>query len=147
VYDRKARDPDFRRSVEACRHATFAAIMDEVFHRAVIGDWEEQPILVKGGNDPATGLPIVAKVGTVRRRVTSDRLLALLARILMPEKYGALPWEGFDPAHPTGRDIHRIALEVAAALGMPVAQVKRLAAAGAARASGGRGTAGPAETA
>jgi hypothetical protein len=127
VYWRMDRDPDFRQSVEACHCATFDAIFDEVIHRASVGDVQEVPIYFKGKNDPQTGMPIVVQVGTKMVRQKSDKLLELLARILMPEKYGGLPWVGFDRNRPTGRDIHRIAVEVAAALGLSVNEVMRMA--------------------
>ena len=88
IYKRKDNDPDFAADMEAVQNAIRSAVDDEIYYRGVVGEEEVTPIFIKGGNDEDTGMPIVAHMADKVTRKTSDRMLELLAKSLMPEKYG-----------------------------------------------------------
>lgn len=88
VYKRKDNDPEFAADFQAVQDVIRGMVDDEIYRRGVIGEEEVTPIFIKGGNDEATGMPIVAHMADKVTRKTSDRMLELLAKSLMPEKYG-----------------------------------------------------------
>lgn len=88
VFKRKTTDPEFAADYEAVQDIIRGAVDDEIYYRGVVGEEEVTPIFIKGGNDEATGMPIVAHMADKVTRKTSDRMLELLAKSLMPEKYG-----------------------------------------------------------
>lgn len=86
VYKRRDKDPEFGAQFWAIQDGIRAAVEDEIYHRAIEGDITVEPIFFKGDNDEE-GMPIVSQVGTKVIVKKSDRMLELLAKSLMPEKY------------------------------------------------------------
>ncbi len=81
--------------------------------------------LRQGRNDPATGMLDVPLDGDQIGPGEVDRRLELAAKILDAEKYGAPVARVQSGA--TDRGMHRLTLQVAAALGTTVAAVRRMA--------------------
>lgn len=129
VYERMAKDRDFRLRVEIVRAELFDVILSEMLRRGMEGDRIETPIYVQGDNRP-DGTPVVVLAGVKTEVRRSDRLLAILAKLLMPEIFGPIPhgFGTFDPLSPSGRDVVKLARLLAPDLGMDAGAVLRAAA-------------------